>query len=58
MSQATIVLKEEPYFLVYHWSRVQQDIYVSDWEWFHHVYIPRRREPNKFSSRYTLLERD
>ena len=58
MSQATIVLREEPYILVDHWSRVPQDIYVSDWGRFHHVYIRRRRKPNKFSSRYTLLERD
>ena len=29
MSQATIVLKEEPYVLADHWSRVQKDIFVS-----------------------------
>ena len=31
ISQATIVLKEEPYLLADHWSRVLEDIYVSDW---------------------------
>ena len=44
------MLKEEPYLLADHWSRVLEDTYVSDC-------VPRRREPNKFSSGYTLLER-
>ena len=55
MSQATIVLREEPYFLFHHWYRVPQDIFVSDWGRFHQVYISQRRKPNKFSGRYTFL---
>ena len=57
ISQATIVLKEEPYLLADHWSRVQKDIFVSDLGRFHHLFISRQSKPNKLSSRYTLLER-
>ena len=57
MCPATIVLRDEPYFLVHLWFKVLQYIFVSDWGRFHHVYISRRREPNNSSSRYTLLKR-
>ena len=51
MSQATIVLKEKPYFLVDHWSKVPQDIYVStytadqfaDWCTISHWKFPKQR---------------
>ena len=39
MSQATIVLKEEPYLLADHWSRVLEDTYVSDWGSITIVYL-------------------
>ena len=39
ISQATIVLKEEPYLLADHWSRVLEDTYVSDWGSITIVYL-------------------
>ena len=54
MSQATIVLKEEPYLLADHWYRVLEDIYVSDWGSITIVSLDNVNQ-NKFSSRYTLL---
>ena len=51
MSQATIMLKEEPYFLADHWSKIPRDIYVStytadqftDWCTISHWKFPKQR---------------